>query len=1681
MTRRSLLVLFLLAFAALAHAQLQPTIRFDQCKDQATPGHPVQCVIGDASFSGAWATINTDPFTPSQGVMYWTVNEDYCIQRGCKSTIDMQFATEVSDVKFSVANGWPLSAATYKAHSDNGADTFVITGPYIEACCNNNHWRQMVMPGNNLRHVTVESPLFTGCIRTGCKSNYWNYSIDDVIYTKTPSDTRIVFGTRDIPGMGDPLVKNLPRSTQLTANYPIGAVFFARLERKQGQNWVPIQASSELASETVTDRNTLETTALFPSHPVIAFNRFARENEKVFQGIHYGTVLVTLVTSDSKFPRVQMKVTINPAARLGVGQYVDSAGATQNVNFSFDATILQRAHRTGIPPQWIKAQIEQEANFNGTAYRWEARTRDWEMVEDPASPYFHGTDTADFPLRRYRMGDGTELCNPTHVPGVPSNNCSFNDLDDISPRGRYRIIDATSHLPRNIVAADGVVTLRQIVNADNDRFGWFPASPTPVVPKPGGRRRAVAHPDPFNIPAQTTLASSYGLLQLVYTDIIDRPLHWRGISGRYNPTLLFDTAPNHNRGGGSLVLGTRLATLKWGRTNPNPVDPSYDSPASFVTDLRDMYIEYNGRSGYGGEVEGRIGHYAPIPSTVITSPLCTTQSFSQQTGHASLTAGGSAFLGVAIDADDVEYQWFSGTQTNAVSGATSQTLVVSAPGTYWCRAKTECGFLFSDPIVVSLEPACTPAAIRTQPETTKSVLQGMTTSFGIEATGTNVRYQWYEGDPTSPAHAVSVFDPPAAVPLVGETGPTVTVQPAETTTYFVYVSNSCGGAVSDIVHVTVQPCEPATIGAQSTPVTITHGDSTTLSVTPAGTGPFDIQWYTGTPGAATAIEGATGASYLATPASTTSYFATVSNRCGTVNSAPVLISVNEPCAPASISAQSASTSIVRGDSTTLSITPGGSTPRTIQWYAHGATIDGANDLTYLASPDATTTYTAKVTNDCGEATSTPIIVTVNDACAPASITAQSGSATITEGDSTLLSITPGGSSPRTIQWYAGSVAIDGANGATYEASPTTTVTYHATVTNDCGQATSTPVTITVVPACVAPSISAQSGSTSIINGDSTILSITPAGSTPRSIQWYTGTPGAGSSLIIAGAYASTLEVSPIAMTTYFAIVTNACGTATSTPVTITVTTACVQPSVTSQSTSTSIVRGDSTTLSVTTAGTSPRTVQWYYGTPANLSIIDGATGNSLPVSPTVMTTYTALVTNACGAAYSTPITITVTDACVPATITAQTSGASISNGDSATLSVSTSGSTPRAIQWYRGTPASPTLLSGETGSAIIVSPSITTSYFARVSNACGTDDSAPITVNVDCVRPGIFAQPNGDTIEQGQSVTLSVGATDTTSYQWYSNAQSFFAPINGETSPSLHDAPQSTRQYFVRLTNSCGSTDSRTVTVTVNPPTCNPIFITQQPANKSISEGQSATVTVGATGTSPQYQWQQNLNGVWTNLVGKTAASLTVTPSAGTYQYRVTVFNACTSITSAPVTVTVGIPCTPPAITQQPVDPNFTVIGQSAFLVVGASGSDLQYQWYRDGVALEFGTLNQLQVFAGSETHSFYCIVSNACGSVKSSTIVIESLCVSPFITFVKGDETLAPGESTVLMVQGGGTGQLHYQWYEKPAGSSSFTPLFGGATTNVTVVPPVTTQYLARVTNECGSIDSSIVTITVQ
>lgn len=176
------------------------------------------------------------------------------------------------------------------------------------------------------------------------------------------------------------------------------------------------------------------------------------------------------------------------------------------------------------------------------------------------------------------------------------------------------------------------------------------------------------------------------------------------------------------------------------------------------------------------------------------------------------------------------------------------------------------------------------------------------------------------------------------------------------------------------------------------------------------------------------------------------------------------------------------------------------------------------------------------------------------------------------------------------------------------------------------------------------------------------------------------------------------------------------------------------------------------------------------------------------------------------------------------------------------------------------------------------------------------------------IPPAVTIQPVSKTINSGTSTTLTVAFSGTSpSIQWYRGATGVTTnPISGATSSTLTTPVlTASTNYWARATNSQGTADSNTATVTVRIP---PV-ITTQPASVTINSGSSATITVAASGTSPTFQWYIGNTGVTSNPVsGATGSSMTTPPLTSATTYWVRASNLAGTADSIAATVTPASP-----------------------------------------------------------------------------------------------------------------------------------------------------------------------------
>lgn len=179
-------------------------------------------------------------------------------------------------------------------------------------------------------------------------------------------------------------------------------------------------------------------------------------------------------------------------------------------------------------------------------------------------------------------------------------------------------------------------------------------------------------------------------------------------------------------------------------------------------------------------------------------------------------------------------------------------------------------------------------------------------------------------------------------------------------------------------------------------------------------------------------------------------------------------------------------------------------------------------------------------------------------------------------------------------------------------------------------------------------------------------------------------------------------------------------------------------------------------------------------------------------------------------------------ACVPPSITVQPLGATITSGAAAQLSVTAGGTGPLSYQWYRGaTGDTSSPLIGGSFSSVSVSPSVSTSYWVRVTGQCppfADSSSATVTVNPASCPAVIPGTPHATAVSGGFQLSISATGGSSFTYKWFEGPATGSGTQIG-TGSSLAVNPAQSSSYWSLITNQCGnSAESAVVNVTVYVP-----------------------------------------------------------------------------------------------------------------------------------------------------------------------------------------------------------------------------------------------------------------------
>ena len=467
----------------------------------------------------------------------------------------------------------------------------------------------------------------------------------------------------------------------------------------------------------------------------------------------------------------------------------------------------------------------------------------------------------------------------------------------------------------------------------------------------------------------------------------------------------------------------------------------------------------------------------------------------------------------------------------------------------------------------------------------------------------------------------------------------------------------------------------------------------------------------------------------------------------------------------------------------------------------------------------------------------------------------------------------------------------------------------------------------------------------------------------------------------------------------------------------------VAPTITSQPVDLQKVLGDPAVFSVTAQGTEPLSYQWFKGTDP----IPGATANQLTltsVSQADSAGYFVTISNPYGTVDS---RVALLDVVTLPSITQQPLSKTIPLGDTATLSVGSSGTGPLSYQWFHGENSVP----GQTNATLVIpgfGAADAGSYRVEVSSPFGQvlSDVAILTI---VLPPTITLMPADLVVTNGDPALFQVQVTGTPplTFFWIKDSSEWFPEaVDGSlTLPvtTLGDAGL----YSVVVSNLAGVVSSRQARLDVFQA---PQFVIS-PTNQLVALHGNLSLVSLATGVpAPSYRWYRSTLEGFEIIPDATNAQFVISSAevSDARRYQVTASNLLGVVVSGEAEIQV-LPL--PLITSQPQSQK-VVAGSTVNFQVQVSGDGpFSYQWFFNGSNPLLGrTQSQLTlVGVGPEAQgAYHVVISNQVGAVASLPATLQL--GSPVVILTQPSaKDVAVGGAAALQVEVTGDAPLTFQW----------------------------------------------------
>jgi len=380
------------------------------------------------------------------------------------------------------------------------------------------------------------------------------------------------------------LSENTTNSAPHNINIPVGSTFSVRLVYPrwaitQGDVAAIYQAAISATIDPEIDV-VIDRSVLLPNTCFFTFDSAQPTSTQMFHAVHEGHQDLNVAPVDTSLPPIAFTVNVYAPDQLGWTNY----------HHEFDSLLVQRAHQTGLPPTFLKAEAAHESDqtFSPVTFRYEPLTTDWDLN--------HSNRLTIPKYERNALDTGANVVRP----------------DDTAFRTDFFIHDpALGTAPtancRQITPDDTGITVAQIFDAnDGDpalshpcsgatRQNWFANL--------GNRARRVAITTNVQTAlgylAQTGLSASYGIFQTLLLTATDD--NWHTADQRLAPRTIVDTSQNNVNRTSSVFFGPHYFAELLIALEGDPY-PSFANQQEWITDLRQIQARYNASSTYPAKV-----------------------------------------------------------------------------------------------------------------------------------------------------------------------------------------------------------------------------------------------------------------------------------------------------------------------------------------------------------------------------------------------------------------------------------------------------------------------------------------------------------------------------------------------------------------------------------------------------------------------------------------------------------------------------------------------------------------------------------------------------------------------------------------------------------------------------------------------------------------------------------------------------------------------------------------------------------------------------------------------------------------------------------------------------------------------------------------------------------------------